>query len=74
MTWSFAITVGKRLRDFLYKFFRPCLDLVIFVITEQIIPHNERKFEQIFVVKGERLIGERHLKRNGKSFHYGEDP
>ncbi|CAB4438821.1 unnamed protein product [Rhizophagus irregularis] len=36
-------------RDFLYKFFRPRLDLVIFVIMEQVVPHNKRKFEQIFV-------------------------
>lgn len=41
-------------RDFLYKFFRSRLDLVVFVITEQVIPHNQRKFEQIFVVKREK--------------------
>lgn len=41
-------------RDFLYKFFRSWLDLVVFVITEQVIPHNQRKFEQIFVVKREK--------------------
>jgi hypothetical protein len=31
--------------DFLYKFFR--LDLVVFIIMEQVIPHSER----IFVAK-----------------------
>lgn len=34
-------------RDFLYKFFHPRLDLVVFVIMEQVIPRNERKFKQI---------------------------
>ena len=37
-------------RDFLYKFFRPRLDLVVFIIMEQVISHQQRKFEQIFVV------------------------
>lgn len=38
-------------RDFLYKFFHLCLDLVVFIIMKQVVPHNERKFNQIFVVK-----------------------
>src|SRR5687768_1808155 len=38
-------------RDFLYKFFRSRLDLVVFVIMKQVVPHNQRKFEQLFVVK-----------------------
>lgn len=37
--------------DFLYKFFHLCLDLVVFVIMKQVVLHNIRKFEQIFVVK-----------------------
>ncbi len=41
-------------RDFLYKFFRPRLDLVVFIIMEQVIPHQQKKFEQIFVVKQEK--------------------
>ena len=40
--------------DFLYKFFCPRLDLVVFVIMEQVIPHQQRRFEQIFVVKWEK--------------------
>jgi hypothetical protein len=42
-------------RDFLYKFFKPRLDLVVFIIMEQVIPHNQRKFNQIFVVKREKV-------------------
>ncbi|RHZ75509.1 hypothetical protein Glove_213g137 [Diversispora epigaea] len=38
-------------RDFLYKFFRPRLDLVVFIIMEKVISHQKRKFEQVFLVK-----------------------
>ena len=41
-------------RDFLYKFFHPRLDLVVFIIMEQVVPHSQRKFEQIFVAKREK--------------------
>jgi len=41
-------------RDFLYKFFCPRLDLVVFIIMKQVVPHNERKFNQIFMVKREK--------------------
>lgn len=34
-------------RDFLYKFFRPQLDLVTYIILLKIIPLQERKFQQI---------------------------
>ena len=40
--------------DFLYKFFHLKLDLVVFIIMEQVIPHQQKKFEQIFVVKQEK--------------------
>ncbi len=40
--------------NFLYKFFCLRLDLVVFIIIEQVIPHQQRKFEQIFVVKREK--------------------
>ncbi len=41
-------------QDFLYKFFCPRLDLVVFIIMEQVILHQQRRFEQIFVVKWEK--------------------
>ena len=41
-------------QNFLYKFFCLQLDLVGFVITEQVISYNQRKFEQIFVVEREK--------------------
>ena len=50
-------------RDFLYKFFRPRLDLVTFIIVEQVIPHQQRRFEQIFIVKREKSNCRNHLKR-----------
>jgi hypothetical protein len=53
-------------RDFLYKFFRPRLDLVVFVIMEQVIPHNERKFDQIFVVKREKADWRKAFKKEWK--------
>jgi hypothetical protein len=36
-------------RDFLYKFFRPRLDLVIYIINKKVIVHQKRKFEQIML-------------------------
>ncbi|CAB4426075.1 unnamed protein product [Rhizophagus irregularis] len=57
-------------RDFLYKFFRPRLDLVIFVIMEQVVPHNKRKFEQIFVVKREKADWRKAFKENGRSLQH----
>ena len=53
-------------RDFLYKFFRPRLDLVVFIIMEQMIPHNERKFNQIFVVKREKADWRKAFKKEWK--------
>jgi len=53
-------------RDFLYKFFRPRLDLVVFVIMEQVVPHNKRKFNQIFVVKREKADWRKVFKREWK--------
>ena len=53
-------------RDFLYKFFRPCLDLVVFVIMEQVVPHNQRKFEQLFVVKREKADWRKAFKKEWK--------
>jgi hypothetical protein len=34
-------------RDFLYKFFRPRLDLVVFILTTKVIAHQQRKLQQI---------------------------
>ena len=34
-------------RDFLYKFFRPCLDFVTYINLLKMIPLQERKFQQI---------------------------
>ena len=31
-------------RDFLYKFFRPRLDLLTYIILEELIPLQQRKF------------------------------
>jgi hypothetical protein len=53
-------------RDFLYKFFRPRLDLVVFVIMEQVVPHNERKFDQIFVIKREKADWRKAFKKEWK--------
>ena len=53
-------------QDFLYKFFRLRLDLVVFIIMKQVISHQQRKFEQIFVVKQEKADCEKLLKENGK--------
>src|SRR5436190_14791083 len=36
-------------RDFLYKFFRSRLDLVIYIINKKVIVHQKRKFEQIIM-------------------------
>ena len=36
-------------RGFLYKFFRPRLDLVTYIILLKMIPLQERKFQQILV-------------------------
>jgi hypothetical protein len=49
--------------DFLYKFFRPCLDLVVFVIMEQLIPLQQRKFEQIFLAGREKAEWRKVFKR-----------
>ncbi|CAB4392902.1 unnamed protein product [Rhizophagus irregularis] len=53
-------------RDFLYKFFRPRLDLVVFIIMKQVVPHNERKFNHIFVVKREKADWRKAFKREWK--------
>ena len=34
-------------RDFLYKFFRSRLDLVVYTLLTKVIPHQQRKLEQI---------------------------
>jgi len=52
--------------DFLYKFFRPQLDLVIFIIIEQVISHNQRKFKQLFVIKREKADWRKAFKREWK--------
>jgi hypothetical protein len=52
--------------DFLYKFFRPCLDLVVFVIMEQLIPLQQRKFEQIFLAGREKAEWRKAFKREWK--------
>ncbi|CAG8436323.1 3850_t:CDS:2, partial [Scutellospora calospora] len=36
-------------RDFLYKFFRPRLDLVIYILMKKVILHQRRKFDQIML-------------------------
>ncbi|CAB5201407.1 unnamed protein product [Rhizophagus irregularis] len=33
-------------RDFLYKFFRSRLDLLVYILLEKLIPHQQCKFEQ----------------------------
>jgi hypothetical protein len=53
-------------RDFLYKFFQLCLDLVVFIIMKQVIPHNERKFNQIFVVKRKKADWQKAFKKEWK--------
>ncbi|GET64849.1 ATP-dependent DNA helicase PIF1 [Rhizophagus irregularis DAOM 181602=DAOM 197198] len=53
-------------RDFLYKFFRPRLDLVVFIIMKQVVPQNERKFNHIFVVKREKVDRRKAFKREWK--------
>ncbi len=59
-------------RDFLYKFFRPRLDLVVFIIMEQVIPHNQRKFEQIFIVEREKADWRKAFKKEWK--HLAKQP
>ena len=51
---------------FLYKFFHLRLDLVVFVIMEQVVPHNKRKFDQIFVVKREKADWRKAFKKEWK--------
>jgi len=34
-------------RDFLPKFFRPRLDLVVYVITTRLLPHHQRRYYQL---------------------------
>jgi hypothetical protein len=34
-------------RDFLYKFFRPRLDLVTYILVTRVVPHQKRKLQQI---------------------------
>ncbi|RHZ52159.1 hypothetical protein Glove_464g61 [Diversispora epigaea] len=53
-------------RDFLYKFFRPRLNLVIFIIMEKVIPHQKRKFEQVFLVKREKADWRKPFKKEWK--------
>ncbi len=50
-------------QDFLYKFFCSRLDLVVFVIIKQVIPHQQRRFEQIFVVKWEKVDWQKAFKK-----------
>ena len=52
--------------DFLYKFFRSRLDLVVFVIMKQVIPHNQRKFKQVFLLKREKAEWRKVFKREWK--------
>jgi hypothetical protein len=33
-------------RDYLPKFFRPCLDLVIYIIVSRLIPHHQQQFNK----------------------------
>jgi hypothetical protein len=33
-------------RDYLTKFFRPCLDLVIYIIVSRLIPHHQQQFNK----------------------------
>jgi hypothetical protein len=42
--------------------------LVIFVIIKQVIPHNKKKFEQIFVIKREKVDWRKAFKREWKTF------
>ncbi len=42
------------------------MDLVVFIIMEQVIPHQQRKFEQIFVVKREKADWRKAFKREWK--------
>jgi len=35
-------------RDFLYKFFRPRMDLVVYILMEKVVAHQERKLQQIY--------------------------
>src|SRR5947199_2979976 len=53
-------------RDFLYKFFCSRLDLVVFIIMEQVIPHQQRKFEQLFLVKREKAEWRKAFKKEWK--------
>ena len=53
-------------RDFLYKFFRPRLDLVVFIIMEQVVSHSQRKFEQLFIVKREKADWRKSFKKEWK--------
>jgi hypothetical protein len=53
-------------RDFLYKFFRPRLDLVVFIIMEQVIPHQQRRFKQVFLVKREKSEWRKAFKKEWK--------
>jgi len=39
------------------------LDLVVFVIIKQVIPHQQRRFEQIFVVKWEKVDWQKAFKK-----------
>src|SRR5205809_74974 len=42
------------------------LDLVVFVIVEQVIPYQQRRFEQIFVVKREKADWRKSFKKEWK--------
>ncbi len=42
------------------------MDLVVFVIIKQVIPHQQRRFEQIFVVKWEKVDWQKAFKKEWK--------
>ncbi|POG60244.1 hypothetical protein GLOIN_2v1847703 [Rhizophagus irregularis DAOM 181602=DAOM 197198] len=69
-------------RDFLYKFFRPQLDLVVFIITKKMLKHQERRFNQLAIGREKperRKIFKSEWKRLAKhnvsnDFRYITDP
>ncbi|CAB4443332.1 unnamed protein product [Rhizophagus irregularis] len=52
-------------RDFLYKFFCPQLDLLVYILLEKLIPHQQRKFEQQLSGR-EMLDWRKSIKRNNQ--------
>ena len=56
-------------RDFLYKFFKPRLDLVVFTLMTKVIVHQQRKLQQIQLGR-EKSEWIKQLKSEWKDYQY----